>query len=617
MTATATADSPARTDPRRASGRRLDRPALLALLLGALGVGYRIVLLAGHAPLSNSDEATMGLAALHIAQGADWPVWFYGQHYMGALEAYAAAPLVWIAGPTVVALRVVTLACYAVFLWCAYRLTRLLYSPWLAVLTVGLLALGADRVVRDQLIAGGGYPEVLPLGAGAVLLALLLGLDRLRRPLVGFAGFGLLLGLAFWDDWLIAPYALVAVAVLVVGCGRRLLGAPALLALGGAVLGALPALVFNLRHPEDNSFAVYRHLSGGLYPVPLGGRLHGGIGIGVALANGGCQPGHCGPGQVAGSWCYLALLLVALLLAVAALLGAGRRPPRPGHPRRPSGADRLLLVGRLGLALAALATVALYVRNPGAALDPLETARYLSPMQISLAATLWPLWLAARPLGAVLVRRAGDRLPTATGRAAQAAPAEPTTAAGQPQSGSTTAAGQPQLGPPTVAGQPQLGPGRRGADPARGALAVAGAAGVVLLVLAASMVWATVGAARRIPQTRADQHRLGVLTATLERLGEHDVYSEYWTCNRIVYATRERVACATINEWLYRGQDRLLEIRRRVDDAAHVAYVAPAGGPVDAALRGYFTARGVTPTVTELPGYRIYQVPGPVGVPRS
>jgi hypothetical protein len=563
VTATATADSPARTDPQRTSGRRLDRPALLALLLGALGVGYRIVLLAGHAPLSNSDEATMGLAALHIAQGADWPVWFYGQHYMGALEAYAAAPLVWIAGPTVLALRVVTLACYAVFLWCAYRLTRLLYSPWLAVLTVGLLALGADRVVRDQLIAGGGYPEVLPLGAGALLLALLLGLGRLRRPLVGFAGFGLLLGLAFWDDWLIAPYALVAVAVLVVGCGRRLLGAPALLALGGAVLGALPALVFNVRHPEDNSFAVYRHLSGGLHPVPLGGRLHGGVGIGVALANGGCQPGHCGPGQGAGSWGYLALLLVALALAVAGLLGAGRRPPRPGHPRRPSGADRLLLVGRLGLALAALATVALYVRNPGAALDPLETARYLSPMQISLAAALWPLWLAARPLGAALARRAG------------------------------------------------------GAEPARGALAVAGAAGVALLVLAATMVWATVGAARRIPQTRADQHRLGVLTATLERLGEHDVYSEYWTCNRIVYATRERVACATINEWLYRGQDRLLEIRQRVDHAAHVAYVAPAGGPVDAALRGYFTARGVSPTVTELPGYRIYQVPGPVGVPRS
>ena len=43
----------------------------------------------------------MGLAALHIARGEDFPVFFYGQEYMGTLEAYLAAPLVALFGPSV------------------------------------------------------------------------------------------------------------------------------------------------------------------------------------------------------------------------------------------------------------------------------------------------------------------------------------------------------------------------------------------------------------------------------------------------------------------------------------------------------------------------------------
>nr|WP_181726564.1 hypothetical protein [Micromonospora provocatoris] len=78
--------------------RRLPLPTLLALLVGFAGVGYRLALLFADVPPTNSDEATMGLAALHIARGDGFPVWFYGQAYMGTLEAYLAAPLVALAG---------------------------------------------------------------------------------------------------------------------------------------------------------------------------------------------------------------------------------------------------------------------------------------------------------------------------------------------------------------------------------------------------------------------------------------------------------------------------------------------------------------------------------------
>ena len=81
-------------------------------MLGVLGVGFRVWLTAADAPLTNSDEATMGLAALHIWRGADFPVYFYGQHYMGTIEAYLSAPLVGLLGTTTVALRLPSLARY-------------------------------------------------------------------------------------------------------------------------------------------------------------------------------------------------------------------------------------------------------------------------------------------------------------------------------------------------------------------------------------------------------------------------------------------------------------------------------------------------------------------------
>src|SRR2546430_10809652 len=153
----------------------MSRP-VIAVVLAA--VAFRAVLIAVGTPPTNSDEATMGLAAVHIGAGHDQPVWFYGQAYMGTLEAYLAAPFVALFGPHTAVLRLPLLLLYAAFLLLMFRLTRAVFSAGLAWFTVGLLALGADRVVKNQLIAAGGGPEKLPAGALLPLLPLSLG----RRP---------------------------------------------------------------------------------------------------------------------------------------------------------------------------------------------------------------------------------------------------------------------------------------------------------------------------------------------------------------------------------------------------------------------------------------------------
>jgi len=53
----------------------------------------------------DSDQAIVGLMAKHLAEGRAFPLFFYGQHYMLAVEAWLAAPVFTLAGPSVLALK--------------------------------------------------------------------------------------------------------------------------------------------------------------------------------------------------------------------------------------------------------------------------------------------------------------------------------------------------------------------------------------------------------------------------------------------------------------------------------------------------------------------------------
>src|SRR4051812_4336165 len=89
--------------------------ALLAILICA-GAAIRLALLVLEWPGSNSDEGTMGLMAMHIAEGRDFPDFMYGQSYMGSAESYLAAAVFRVSGPSLVALRLPMMLLYLVFL---------------------------------------------------------------------------------------------------------------------------------------------------------------------------------------------------------------------------------------------------------------------------------------------------------------------------------------------------------------------------------------------------------------------------------------------------------------------------------------------------------------------
>ncbi|SIN11607.1 hypothetical protein SAMN04489832_3127 [Micromonospora cremea] len=379
--------------------RRSRLPEILTVPAIAAGVGYRLGLLGHAAPPTNSDEATMGLAALHIARGAGFPVWFYGQQYMGTLEAYLAAPVFALTGgPSLLGLRLPMLALYTLFLLLAWRLTlRLTGDCWFGLLVVALLALGSDRVVKNQLIAGGGYPEMNVAGVALALLALDLAAGRPRRRLVCWAAWGFLAGLMLWVDPLALPYVLATGAVLVAFCRRELRGTAGALLGAAAALGAAPLLAHSLLTGRNPLHAVLA-ASGADATAGWAERLHGGLLLGPPLGMGFCAPGRCATWQL---WWALALP-VLLAIAAGTAWRVMRRPPTApgaGPPHRVAAAMRLALV------LAAVATLGAYTMSSAAGLTPVESSRYLSCLLISLPALLWPLWTAAQQRGGWTVAR--------------------------------------------------------------------------------------------------------------------------------------------------------------------------------------------------------------------
>ncbi|WFE49225.1 hypothetical protein [Micromonospora sp. WMMD1155] len=521
---------------------RLDRPALVALLFGLAGVLYRLVLTLFTVPVSNSDEATFGLAALHIGQGRERPVFLYGQHYMGMVESYLAAPLVALAGPSWPVLRLPMLALYALFLYLIHRLTRRICAPWFATFVVGLLVLGGERVVRDQLTVVGGRPEVKPAVLVMLLITVGLAAGTIHRRRLAVAAFGLLVGVALWSDWLILPYLAVAGLTLVWAVRRELLGWSGLLLVAGVAVGVAPMIVDNLRAgPGDDSLSVFREISTKTGPLPpWSDRIRGGLLEGVPLAHGLCPVDGCGRWQQWFGVLYPVLLVVGAVFAVLAY----RRAARPRG-------QRVGPVVQLALVVGAALTLLSYVRSPLAATSPLDNARYLSVLQLSLPAVLWPLWVVA----------------VACWRGTAGA-----------------------LGRLT------------------GALSTAVLAALTAIALLVTVLFAATGTAA----SRTEEAQARELAAALRADGPHQVYGDYWTCNRLIFNTDEAVVCGVLDGDLSPGQNRYLPYWRLVGRAERPGYVTEVDSPMDRRLRRLLADRADAAPVREIGGYRVYHPDTPV-----
>ncbi|MBF6592079.1 MAG: hypothetical protein IVW57_16340, partial [Ktedonobacterales bacterium] len=255
--------------------RRYAVCAAAAILVG--GALRGVVAALGWPPM-NGDEGTTGITAMHIAYHGAHPVFFYGEDYMGALEAYLAAGAFRLFGVSTFSLRLGTILLFALFLICMYGLARLLFNRPVALLTVVLLSLGNADLVFREVIAAGGYPESLFFGSALFLFA---GLairaydseapheHRFRR-LGAYGAWGLAAGLGLWSDPILMPFVVCSGLWLAIACRRELRTWGAVVAPLGLLIGISPLIAHALMPPPAQGTSIALAQAG-----PLSGVLRG------------------------------------------------------------------------------------------------------------------------------------------------------------------------------------------------------------------------------------------------------------------------------------------------------------------------------------------------------
>lgn len=220
----------------------------VVLLLGA-GLGLRAwgAWCLQYAP--NSDYGIVGLMAKHMAEGTDYPVFFYGQAYMGSFEPAVSALLCLLmgVGGFAVCLGSALLSWFLLpilYLWGCDTRDRVAGLASLLFCTLGSFTLFFYSVAPR-----GGYASALVLGSLTVWLAV-----RITQQTASGGtptwwsclSLGFTAGLAWWSNQLVVPFLGAAAVVMLMGLGGRVFR---LAVLGGGglgfLVGSLPWWVWN------------------------------------------------------------------------------------------------------------------------------------------------------------------------------------------------------------------------------------------------------------------------------------------------------------------------------------------------------------------------------------
>jgi hypothetical protein len=550
---------------------KIDFYAKCAFVIILAASVLRVVLIA-LAPMLyyDGDEATMNLMALHIAYQGDHPLFFYGQSYMGSLEAYLGAGLFRLFGPSIFTMRLGLVLLYALFLCFMYQVSSLLYSKRLALFVLVLLSLGATPILKHQLRAVGGYPETILFGALLFLIACRLALFQRRDTpcwrIVLYISWGIAAGLALWSDMLTLPFVLTTSLLLLLACWRELLRYSICFLLLGLLLGSIPLLNYNLSAvPGQDSLSVLLAANNSGYfgqPIPPLKYGVGALFISLPYSTGiypGCAPSafpFFGQGQqrdlhcllLQGSWgCgYLLLLCLALLLAINALW---RLRPAAYNPVK----ERTRQLARLMLLSAALLTLVIYVHSPTSALGPSPNARYLVGLLVATPALLWPLW---------------------------------------------------------------NGTGLRRLLPRQIELVGIGSRAALLFMLLVVFFLGTIGVFRyEVPPAQKVAQLQSGLAQNLLRLGATRIYTDYWTCHRLAFESRERIICSALTANLKQDKDRYLPYRRIVQSASNPTYVFPVGSAQARNFEKFMRDSHQSYQRWTFDEYRVYKPAGHVKVP--
>lgn len=261
----------------------------IAWLLILIGSYLRYDFLSASGWVIDSDEAIVGLMGKHILEGHPLPIFYYGQHYMGSLEALCAALSFSLFGVSSYALKVVPLLFSIILLPIFYLLGFTLGAKSTARTTLLLGAIPPSALILWSGMARGGFIEILVLG-GIALLGTIAWIRSTRPRLIQTSFVWFVLGLGWWVNNQIVFFIIPIAIYGVLSIGRMLKSTDCVsvlmhstCALFSFMIGSSPFWKYNLEHDfasfdmiaKAASSGIWEHFTGFLnqaLPILLGAK---------------------------------------------------------------------------------------------------------------------------------------------------------------------------------------------------------------------------------------------------------------------------------------------------------------------------------------------------------
>ncbi|MGH2496143.1 MAG: hypothetical protein ACRDIV_15725, partial [Ktedonobacteraceae bacterium] len=575
-----------------------------------LGTLLRLVFILPGWPASYNDEGTLGLMALHIAYKGAHPLLYYGQDYLGSLEAYLGAGFFHLFGASTPVLRLGLLLLFALFLVAMYLLAALLYAKSLALITLIFLSLGSPEVLLRQLMAAGGTPELMFFTTLLLLLTAWLALtanparhehkgtsndsalSTMQQPahlswrrMAAYGAWGAIAGFDLYSHLLCLPFVLSAGLMLIIFCRRELRLLSISILVLCLLIGISPLIIYNVTTPVNtHELSLFTGSFGGgyrepTYPTPPG----------MPPAQAFVAPKPVAPRptqQIAGT------LLVGIPVATngTALCPVSSTDAWPltdqtsGYIRFCTGVHGAWGIGFVLLwliaTISALRRFIQYRRSQRKTAFSLEFHRasiieasrlmiLLGSGLTILAFTLYPQaaavtpWISARYLVGLLIAIPAILFPLwekrnyviKSLRARRFLP------------------GRPQQSP--LSYTPQHEPIHNRAGTTLAVALVRNA--LVLLAVVVALLGTIEIFTTQLPLAQASSAGQQALINRLVQMGATHIYTDYDDCNRIAFLSNERIVCAVLDDGLQPGLDRYFPYRAQVANAPHPFYMFPVG----------------------------------------
>lgn len=237
---------------------------LIIVITGILARFFFFIFAYLKIPLS-SDEGIIGLMAMHILKG-EFPIVFWGQPYMGTLEAFIDAPLIFLLGANAISVRIYPFVCSLLFMYLTYKLAAKIYNREIGLITLLLLAIPVPYLSECVFFCPGNNIGTVVLGSITLLISYNLVFERdVKNKTLWYAVLGFILGLGFWYHMLIVSYIVVVIALLFLKDKLLIIRRNFWVFTALFILGSFPIFLFNIK---NNYITFYGITSGvGKYKI--------------------------------------------------------------------------------------------------------------------------------------------------------------------------------------------------------------------------------------------------------------------------------------------------------------------------------------------------------------